>query len=57
VKLRDVTFFVDRSLGNKRLAGMLSAAGFQIRIHDEHFKQDEVDPVWLKVCGERGWVF
>ncbi len=34
----------------------MKTAGFQIRVHDDHFKDDEVDPVWLKVCGENGWV-
>ncbi len=27
-----------------------------MRVHDEHFKPDEVDEVWLAECGRRSWV-
>ena len=55
-KLHEHKFFVDRSLGSKKFASLLKSAGFRIEVHHEHFKADEVDPVWLTVCGERRWV-
>jgi hypothetical protein len=53
--LDDAVIFLDRSFGRKKLALELRQAGFNVKIHDEHFKQDENDDVWLKACGERGW--
>jgi PIN domain-containing protein len=54
--LPDVPFFVDRSLGSKTFAEMLKSAGFCIEVHKDHFRHDEKDPVWLQVCGEKGWI-
>ena len=34
----------------------LTKAGLTVEIHDNHFKRDEEDRVWLKEVGERGWV-
>jgi hypothetical protein len=52
----DPIFFLDRSFGKRKLADALRAADFKIEIHDEHFPQNATDPVWLKACGERGWI-
>ena len=27
-----------------------------VRVHDQHFKPDEADDVWLASCGQRSWV-
>ena len=27
-----------------------------VRVHDDYFKPDEVDQVWLAACGQRSWV-
>ena len=27
-----------------------------VRVHDEYFKRDEADDVWLASCGQRGWI-
>ena len=27
-----------------------------MRVHDEHFRPDEADEVWLAACGRSGWV-
>lgn len=50
------TFFVDRSLGRKKVADVLRAAGEVVEIHDDHFGQDVEDVVWLENAGTRGWV-
>jgi len=34
----------------------LREEGFAVRVHDEHFKPDEADEVWLAACGRSGWV-
>lgn len=49
-------FFVDRSLGKNTVADRLRAAGETVHIHDEHFKPDERDEVWLLDVGRRGWL-
>lgn len=49
-------FFLDRNLGSKQLAEALRKEGFVVRVHDEHFKPDETDDVWLASCGQRSWI-
>lgn len=53
---REVTFFVDRSLGARLVAAALRAAGAKVEGHDDHFPQDTLDTVWLREVGRRGWV-
>jgi hypothetical protein len=43
-------------LGSKQLKTALEKEGFAVRVHDEHFRPDEVDEVWLAECGRRSWV-
>ena len=43
-------------MGSKQLKAALEEEGFAVRVHDEHFKPDEVDEVWLAECGRRSWV-
>lgn len=43
-------------MGKKQLASLLQEAGFVIKVHDDHFKPDEDDDVWLALCGQRKWV-
>ena len=53
------TFFVDRSLGAKVVAGSLRGAVNEdesIEVHDDHFAKDTDDVVWLADAGRRGWV-
>jgi len=38
------------------LAGALGKEGLAVRVHDQHFKPDEADDVWLASCGQRSWV-
>ena len=49
-------FFLDRNLGSKQLAEALRKESFVIRVHDEHFKPDEADDVWLASCGRSAWI-
>jgi len=38
------------------LAEALTKEGLAVRVHDQHFKPDEADDVWLASCGQRSWV-
>ncbi|MCS7026839.1 MAG: hypothetical protein NZV14_18730 [Bryobacteraceae bacterium] len=49
-------FFIDRSLGIEPLRGSLLEADVAVEIHDDHFKRDEEDHVWLAEVGSRKWV-
>jgi predicted nuclease of predicted toxin-antitoxin system len=43
-------------LGVEPIRSTLREAGLAVEIHDNHFKRDEEDRVWLQKIGERGWV-
>ena len=49
-------FFVERSLGRKKVAEALRQAGIAVEIHEDHFPSDAKDEVWLTEVGSRGWV-
>lgn len=49
-------FFIDRSLGIEPIRTALIEQGLTVEIHDDHFKRDEEDRVWLNRVGKRGWV-
>jgi predicted nuclease of predicted toxin-antitoxin system len=49
-------FFVDRSLGRRVIPNALREAGAKVVLHDDHFRQDEKDQVWLAEAGQRGWI-
>ena len=49
-------FFLDRSLGKKRIATALRQAGASLHIHDDHFPPDAKDEDWLTKVGQRGWI-
>lgn len=51
-----VVFFVDRSLGRKRIAAALRAAGAQVHVHDDFFAADAPDVAWLERAGREGWI-
>ena len=54
--LEPLVFFLDRSLGKKKIADALRQAGERVEVHDEHFPVDARDEDWLSVVGERRWV-
>jgi predicted nuclease of predicted toxin-antitoxin system len=49
-------FFVDRSLGSRKVVDALRAAGALIEAHADHFKAAAPDEEWLAVAGARDWV-
>jgi predicted nuclease of predicted toxin-antitoxin system len=49
-------FFLDRSLGKKKVAQALREAGVVVEVHDDHFPVDAQDQVWLREVGRHGWV-
>jgi predicted nuclease of predicted toxin-antitoxin system len=49
-------FFLDRSLGRKRIATALREAGAIVHIHDDYFPPDARDEQWLTHVGRKGWV-
>ncbi len=51
-----ITYFVDRSLGNKHVANDLLSAGEIVEVHDEHFAQNAPDEEWLPFVGKKKWV-
>jgi hypothetical protein len=38
------------------MAAVLSTAGLHIEIHDDHFRQDALDPEWLTAVGKKNWI-
>lgn len=51
-----LVFFIDRSLGRKKVPQALRAAGLDVRVHDELFPQATEDVVWLTEAGLQRWV-
>ena len=49
-------YFVDRSLGRIIVPNALRAAGCQVVAHDEEFRQDEADDVWIRAVAQRGLI-
>lgn len=47
---------MDRSLGRHVVADALRKAGEQVEIHDDHFATNAPDEVWLRTCGQKGWI-
>ena len=38
------------------MATALRAADLRVEVHDDHFRQDALDPEWLSAVGERNWI-
>lgn len=55
-KSSPVTFFIDRCLGKKRIAQVLTKAGITVALHDDHFPDNAQDVDWLPEVGKKGWV-
>jgi predicted nuclease of predicted toxin-antitoxin system len=51
-----LVFFLDRSLGKKKVAQALRQAGAVVEVHADHFPSDARDEDWLQVVGSRGWI-
>jgi hypothetical protein len=55
-QLRELTFFLDRNLGSRRVADALREAGAHVEVHADHFSPDGADEEWLAACGASGWI-
>lgn len=49
-------FFADRNLGRYDFAEFLRQRGFVVHNHDDHFRGNEDDTVWIPAVAERGWI-
>jgi predicted nuclease of predicted toxin-antitoxin system len=52
----ELTFFLDRQLGRRKMAGILRAADLKVEVHDDHFAQDAPDSEWLAAAGKNNWI-
>jgi len=50
------TFFVDHSLGNKKVAAALRLIGVPVEVHEDHFPINARDEEWILEVGQRGWI-
>lgn len=48
-------FFIDRSLGAHIFPDALTAAGVEVRKHDDFFPEDATDEEWIAQVAQRGW--
>src|SRR5438132_13386893 len=51
-----LVFFIDRSLGRRKVPDALRAAGVDVRVLDELFPQATPDITWLKEAGAKRWI-
>jgi PIN like domain len=38
------------------MAAVLRAADLHVEVHDDHFRQDALDPEWLTAVGQKNWI-
>ena len=50
-----LTFFIDRCLRTTIIPKALREAGADVELHDDHFRTDCKDLVWLAEVGARHW--
>jgi predicted nuclease of predicted toxin-antitoxin system len=53
---RPITYFIDRSLGDRILAEALRKHGVTVQVHKDHFPPDAKDEDWLRAVGKQRWV-
>lgn len=54
-RLKNFVFFIDRSLGSKKVPDKLREVGLNIELHTKHFAPDAPDIEWLEKCGAKNW--
>ncbi|MFN2492255.1 MAG: hypothetical protein ABR501_05145 [Pyrinomonadaceae bacterium] len=54
-QLKEVTFYLERSLGGKVIVEALRNAGLRIEPHFKWFRGDTADEEWLPEVGEKNW--
>lgn len=55
-KLPDIPLFLDRALDFDNLYHTLTQAGATVFRHRDYFDDDALDPDWLPVVGNKGWI-
>jgi len=55
-RLESIVFFIDRTLGAEIVPEALRNAGINVEVHQDHFKQDTPDPVWIARCAQENWI-
>ena len=53
---RPITYFIDRSLGDRIVAEALRTHGLTVHVHKDYFPPDAKDEDWLREVGQRRWV-
>jgi hypothetical protein len=54
-QLREVTFYLERSLGGRIILEALRNAGLRIEPHFKWFRGNTTDEEWLPVVGKNNW--
>jgi PIN like domain len=50
------TLFIDRNSGGRIFRELIEKEGIRVVLHDDCFKQDTGDEVWLREISKRGWI-
>lgn len=50
------TLFIDRSLGKHVVGAAIRAVHRKVLLHDDVFRQDEPDDLWLARAGAENWI-
>jgi hypothetical protein len=54
-QLKEVTFYLERSLGGRIILEELRKAGLRIESHAKWFRPDTADEAWLPEVGKKNW--
>ncbi len=54
-QLKEVTFYLERSLGGRIILEALRKAGLRIEPHFKWFRSDTTDEAWLPQVGKKKW--
>jgi hypothetical protein len=54
--LKPPVFFIDRSLGSRKISEALRNEGHLVEIHAKHFRDDAPDEDWLQEVAKRRWL-
>lgn len=55
-RLKQVTFYLERSLGGRIILEELRKAGLKVEPHSKYFRPSTEDIDWLPVVGRNGWI-
>ena len=54
--LLDVVLFLDECMGRYKIADALRAQKLVVEVFLDHFASGALDPSWLPVVGQKGWI-